>query len=399
LQDVVIAGVGMTNFGKFYDRTIRSLAEEAVAQALTDAGATASDIGAVYFANGAAGIMTGQEMIRGQAALRDTGLLGVPLVNVENACASASSAVHLAWLAVAAGEVDVALAVGAEKLTHPDKARALEAISTAVDLEGMPDVLGEDNDGDGDGTSGSRFMEIYAGLAREYMDRSGATKRDLAEVAAKASRHGALNPRAQFRTPRSADEVLGSRLIAEPLTLLMCSPIGDGAAALVLCSRDFADRLETDPVVIRASVLVSGNDGTPPAAERAARRAYERAGLGPGDLDLVELHDAAAPAELTLYEELGLAEEGGGARLLASGATALGGRLPVNTSGGLLSKGHPIGATGAAQLVELTEQLRGTAGDRQVPGARIGLAENGGGFLGSDAAAAAVHILEREDRS
>jgi acetyl-CoA acetyltransferase len=392
LQDVVIAGVGMTNFGKFYDRSIRSLAEEAVAQALGDAGATAADIGAVYFANGAAGIMTGQEMIRGQAALRDTGLLGVPLVNVENACASASSAVHLAWLAVAAGEVDVALAVGAEKLTHPDKARALEAISTAVDLERMPVVLG-----DAGGASGSRFMEIYAALARDYLDRSGATKRDLAEVAAKASRHGTLNPRAQFRTPRSADEVLGSRLIAEPLTLLMCSPIGDGAAALVLCSRDFAARLEADPVLIRASVLVSGNDGTPPAAERAAQRAYERAGLGPGDLDLVELHDAAAPAELTLYEELGLAEPGGGARLLASGATALGGRLPVNTSGGLLSKGHPIGATGAAQLVELTEQLRGTAGDRQVPGARIGLAENGGGFLGSDAAAAAVHILERED--
>jgi acetyl-CoA acetyltransferase len=384
----------MTNFGKFYDRSIRSLAEEAVGQALGDAGATASDIGAVYFANGAAGIMTGQEMIRGQAALRDTGLLGVPLVNVENACASASSAVHLAWLAVAAGEVDVALAVGAEKLTHPDKARALEAISTAVDLERMPVVLGDD---DAEGASGSRFMEIYAGLARDYLDRSGATKRDLAEVAAKASRHGALNPRAQFRTPRSADEVLESRLIAEPLTLLMCSPIGDGAAALVLCSRDFAARLEADPVLIRASVLVSGNDGTPPAAERAAQRAYERAGLGPGDLDLVELHDAAAPAELTLYEELGLAEPGGGASLLASGATALGGRLPVNTSGGLLSKGHPIGATGAAQLVELTEQLRGTAGDRQVPGARIGLAENGGGFLGSDAAAAAVHILERED--
>jgi acetyl-CoA acetyltransferase len=304
--------------------------------------------------------------------------------------------VHLAWLAVAAGQADVALAVGAEKLTHPDKARALEAIATAVDLERPPDVLGPD---DGDGGSGSRFMEIYAALARQYLDRSGATKRDLAEVAAKASQHGALNPRAQFRTPRSVDEVLESRVIAEPLTLLMCSPIGDGAAALVLCSREFAARLDADPVLVRASVLVSGDDGTPPAAERAARRAYETAGLGPEDLDLVELHDAAAPAELTLYEELGLAEPGAGASLLASGATALGGRVPVNTSGGLLSKGHPIGATGAAQLVELTEQLRGTAGARQVADARIGLAENGGGFLGTDAAAAVVHILEREPSS
>lgn len=387
----MIAGSGMTPFGKFPDRTIRSLSEEAVFAALADAGIGASAVEAVYFANAAGGLMTGQEMIRGQAALRDTGVLGVPLFNVENACASASSAAHLAWLAVASGEVDVALVVGAEKLTHPEKARALAAIGTAMDLERVPEVLGVDQDG-----SGSPFMDIYAAVARNYMSESGARKEDLAAVASKASRHGALNPRAQFRTPRSVEEVLESRLIVEPLTLLMCSPIGDGAAALVMCSREYAKWLEVDPVVVRASVLLSGSDDAEPAAQRAAGRAYEIAGIGPADLDLVELHDAAAPAELMLYEELGLAKHGEAAALLASGDTALGGRLPVNVSGGLLSKGHPIGATGAAQLVELNDQLRGRAGERQVAGARIGLAENGGGFLGTDAAAAAVHVLERE---
>jgi acetyl-CoA acetyltransferase len=391
LNDVLIVGVGMTPFGKFPERSIRSLAEQALAEALADAGIAAGAVESVYFANGAGGLMTGQEMIRGQAALRDTGVLGVPLVNVENACASASSAAHLAWLSVAAGQVDVALAIGAEKLTHPDKQRALSAIGTAMDLERVPDVLDDDQVG-----SGSPFMDIYAAVARNYMRESGAKKEDLAAVAAKASLHGALNPRAQFRTPRTVEEVLESRLIAEPLTLLMCSAIGDGAAAVIMCSREYAKRLEVDPVVVRASVLLSGADDAEPAAKRAASRAYEIAGTGPRDLDVVELHDAAAPAELMLYEELGLAASGDGAALLASGDTTLGGRLPVNVSGGLLSKGHPIGATGAAQLVELTDQLRGRAGDRQVPDARIGLAENGGGFLGTDAAAAAIHILERE---
>lgn len=392
---MVIVGVGMTRFGKLPERSLRSLAEEAVAEALADAEVATSDVDSVFFANGVGGLLTGQEMIRGQAALRDTGLLGVPLVNVENACASASSAVHLAWLEVAAGQSEVALAVGAEKLTHPEKGRAQDAIGTAVDLERPPDVFADEDDTAWE-SSGSPFMDIYAAIAREHMRRTGATKDDFAAVAAKASRHGSLNPRAQFRQPRSVEEVLASRLIVEPLTLLMCSPIGDGAAALLLCSREYAERLEAQPIGIRASVLLSGADDAAPAAERASRAAYERAGIGPEDLDLVELHDAAAPAELSLYEELGLTEAGGAAGLLASGATTLGGRLPVNTSGGLLSKGHPIGATGAAQLVELTDQLRGRAGERQVAGARIALAENGGGFLGTDAAAACVHILERE---
>jgi acetyl-CoA acetyltransferase len=398
MRDVVIAGAGMTHFGKFLDRSVRSLAEEAANTALSDAGVAPAEVGMVFFGNAGSGLVTGQEMIRGQAALRHTGLLGAPLVNVENACASASSAVHLAWLAVASGQVDVALAVGAEKLTHADKQRAFQAIGAAVDLEELDELKTRVN-GDGHAAANgnrSLFMDIYAHLARAYIERTGATARDFAAAAAKSHHHGSLNPKAQYRKSVSVDEVLGSRAIAPPLTLLMCSPIGDGAAALVLCSPEYAARQGADSVRIRASVLVSGRDGDgEPASARAAMRAYELASVGPDDLDVVELHDAAAPAELMLYEELGLCAPGAAPELIRSGATKLGGRLPVNTSGGLLSKGHPVGATGCAQLVELTEQLRGRAGARQVERARIALAENGGGFLATDSAAVAIHVLER----
>ncbi len=420
MREVYVAGAAMTRFGKFPDTTIRALAEEAARGALGDAGVTAADIGMVFFSNAVAGLLTNQEMIRGQVALRHTGLLGVPMVNVENACASASSAFYLACMAVGSGAADLALAVGAEKLTHEDRARSFAAIGTAVDqqqvaelrqwassgsagspLPGQADSLPARERSGAAGQAGqsagkrSFFMDIYAANSRAYMERSGATRQDFAQVAVKSHRHAALNPRAQYRTEVTAEDVLASREIAPPLTLLMCSPIGDGAAALVVCSPEAARRLGAR-VRVRACALVSGRDhgpGEPGSVERAAHAAYEQAGAGPGDLDVVELHDAAAPAELMTYEELGLCGEGEGPALLASGATWLGGRLPVNPSGGLLSKGHPIGATGCAQLVELADQLRGRCGQRQVPGARLALAQNGGGFLGSDAAAMVVTVL------
>jgi acetyl-CoA acyltransferase len=417
MREVYVAGAAMSRFGKFPDTTIRALAEEATNGALEDAGVTAADIGMVFFSNAVAGLLTNQEMIRGQVALRHTGLLGVPMVNVENACASASSAFFLACMAVGSGAVDVALAVGSEKLTHEDRSRSFAAIGTAVDQQQVAELqqwassgsagspLPEQADslsgevragaaGEGGGKR-SFFMDIYAANSRAYMNRSGATRQDFAEVAVKSHRHAALNPYAQYRTEVTVEDVLASREIAPPLTLLMCSPIGDGAAALVVCSPGAARRLGAR-VRVRACTLVSGRDhgpGEAGAVERASRAAYEQAGAGPGDLDVVELHDAAAPAELMTYEELGLCGEGDGPALLASGATWLGGRLPVNPSGGLLSKGHPIGATGCAQLVELTDQLRGRCGQRQVPGAQLALAQNGGGFLGSDAAAMVVTVL------
>ncbi|HEV7941554.1 MAG TPA: thiolase family protein [Solirubrobacteraceae bacterium] len=397
MREVVIAGVGMTPFGKFQERSLRSLAGEAVTAALADAHAPAKDVGMAFLGNAAAGLITGQEMIRAQVTLQDTGVLGIPLVNVENACASSSSALHLAWLTVAAGQVDVALAVGSEKLVHPDKLRSFEAISAAVDLEGREQLARRvAPPHDDSGRPRSFFMDIYAYLARDYMDRSDASAEDFARVAVKNHRHGALNPKAQYRNLVSLEEVLGSREIAAPLTLLMCSPLGDGAAAVVLCSEDYARSRDADAVKVLASVLVSGQlEPSEPAVARAAARAYELAGVGPQDLDVVEVHDAAAPAELIVYEELGLAAPGEGPALIRSGATELGGRVPVNTSGGLLSKGHPIGATGCAQVVELVEQLRGHAGERQVEGARVALAENAGGFLDTEPAAVAIHVLAR----
>jgi acetyl-CoA acetyltransferase len=390
----------MTKFGKFPTRSIRSLSEEAVEAAFTDGQTTAGDVGMVFFANAAAGLVTGQEMIPGQVALRHTGLLGLPIVNVENACASASSAAMLAAMAVGSGQVDVALAVGAERLTHPeDKGRALAALASGTDLDQIAELEEQIYASEAGSVtpSGSLFMDIYSSSARKYMELSGATAEDFAAVAVKAHKLGALNPRAQYRNEVTVAEVLQSRLIADPLTLLMCSPIGDGAAAVVFCSEDYARSRTADPIRLRAISLVSGRDGdVEPGAAVAARKAYEQAGVGPEDLDIVELHDAAAPAELTLYEELQLCGPGEGPRLLASGETQLGGRVPVNTSGGLLSKGHPVGATGCAQLVELTEQLRGTAGARQAGSPRIALAENGGGYLGPDLAAAAVTILSRD---
>jgi acetyl-CoA acetyltransferase len=398
----VIVGTGMTHFGKHLDRSMRSLASEAVAGALADAGLQPSDVGMVFHSNAVAGVLHGQEMIRGQATLRETGLLGLPIVNVENACASASTAFSLAVMAVRSGTVDVALAVGTEKLTHPDKVRSLSAIATAVDLEEDPEaralidsvLLGLE--GEIPAGSGSKFMDIYAERARAYMDRSGATAHDFAVIAAKNQSNGALNPKAQYRCVVTAEDVLASRAISGPLTLLMCSPIGDGAAAVVVCSPDYAGRLDVPAVGVEAVSLVSGTDhapGEPGAIRRAVGRAYEQAGVGPEDIDVVELHDAAAPGELWGYEDLRLCAEGDGPKLLASRDTHLGGRVPVNPSGGLLARGHPIGATGCAQLVELVDQLRGRADARQVPGARLGLAQNAGGSLGLDEASAVVTIL------
>ncbi|HEV7686358.1 MAG TPA: thiolase family protein [Acidimicrobiia bacterium] len=424
MREVFVAGTGMTAFGKFMDSTVRSLAEEAVADALRDAQATPGDIEMAFFSNATAGILTGQEMIRGQVALRNTGILGVPIVNVENACASASSAFFLAHMAVASGQVDIALAIGSEKLTHPDKMRSFAAIGTAVDLDnvvgaresltrtllGIGSAVGPDAgsplpvgaellaEKKKDGGGKSPFMDVYAGMTRHYMEESGATAEDFARIAVKNQANGKLNPKAQYGGDITVEEVLASRQISGPLTLLMCSPIGDGAAAIVLCSEDAARRLGADTVRVRSTTLVSGRDrgpGDAGAVERAVAKAYDASGVGPEDLDVIEVHDAAAPAELMVYEELGLCGPGEGPKLLASGETALGGRVPVNPSGGLLAKGHPIGATGCAQLVELADQLRGRCGARQVEGASVALAENGGGFLGSDPAAIVITVLSR----
>ncbi len=388
MRNVVVGGIGITPFGKFLNRNLKSLSEEAVRLALADAGVGPRDVERIFFGNAAAGVVTGQEMIRAQASLRNTGLAGKPMFNIENACASGSSALHLAWLSVASGQSDTALVVGVEKLSHEDKAVSFGAFARGVDLEEpLPEGYQAGN--------GSLFMDLYASKARKWMERTGADVSDFARVVVKSRRAGALNPNAQFRAQTSIDEVLGSRMVSDPLTLFMCSSIGDGGAALFVCSEKYAASRSMRSVFIRASSMVTATfDGQSAlVAERAASAAYEASGVSPTDVHVVELHDASAPAELIHYENLGLCAPGDAAKLIRSGDTDIGGRISVNPSGGLLSRGHPVGATGVAQIVELTQQLRGEAGPRQRPGARVALAENNGGQLAGDSAVVLVTIM------
>lgn len=386
---VRIVGTGTSQFGMFVDERLRSLVRTAVNGALADAGIGADEVGFVVFGNAAAGVLTGQEMIRAHTSLADSPLAGCPALSVENACASSSSAFHVACMAIESGMHECVAVVGAEKMTSVDRTLAGRALATGVDLEASPEQS------PAGGADGPVFMEIYAAEARAYMARSGATVRDFAEVAAKSSRNGSRNPIAQVRQVLTADEVLASREIVPPLTRPMCAGIGDGAAALIVCSDDFARRRGLHGPRVAASV-VSANAPTAgaPLVERTARIAYERAGIGPMDCDVVELHDAASPAELIVSEELGLAPRGEGPKLLRDGSSDIGGRCPINPSGGLTARGHPIGATGAAQLVELADQLRGRAGPRQAVGAKVGIAENAGGWIYGGGAACAITILE-----
>jgi acetyl-CoA acetyltransferase len=412
MRRVAVVGAGMTRFGKWMDRTLKDLGREAVEAAMQEAGVDKPQIEAAIVGNATAGLITGQEMIRAQVILREMGFGDIPMINTENACASSSTAFHLAWMYVASGMYDVVLALGVEKLYHEDKTRSFRAIGSAVDMTQVGQLLkatsergAEKGTVAGDGGSGagekrSMFMDFYAAGAREHMRRYGSTAIQFAKVAVKSHQNASLNPYAQYRETYTVEEILNSPIVAEPLTRLMCSPIGDGAAALILCSEEKARQLTTKPVWVTASVLGSGKDrapGEPGVTTRMANKAYAIAGVGPEDLDVIELHDASSPAELMEYEELGLCKTGEGGRLIEEGVTSLTGKTPVNPSGGLLSKGHPIGATGCAQLTEIFWQLRGEAGERQVKDgkAKVGLTQNGGGMMKGEAAAMTVHVLER----
>jgi len=408
MRDVAVIGAGMTNFGKFLDRSMKDIAGEAVKGALDSAGIDKSKLEAAVVGNATAGLITGQEMIRGQVVLREMGIGGIPVINTENACASSSTAFHVAWMYVASGMYDMALAVGMEKLYHEDKRRSFQAIGAAVDVEWVQQMAAaakaakENGDREnpapeeGAGEKRSMFMDFYAAFARQHMQKYGTTKEQFARVAVKNHYHGSLNPHAQYREVYSLEDVLTSPMVAEPLTRLMCSPIGDGAAAVVLCSAEKAKQFTSKPVFVRASILASGDDrqpGQPGITERAVQQAYETAGIGPEDINVAEVHDASAPAELVIYEELGFCKPGEGGQLIDAKATYVDGPIPVNPSGGLISKGHPIGATGVAQIYEIFSQLRGEAGDRQVRNPKVAMTENGGGMVKGEAAALAVHIL------
>ncbi|MEK7847741.1 MAG: thiolase family protein [Chloroflexota bacterium] len=387
MREVVVIGVGLHPFGKYLDKGLKELGREAVWRAIEDAGCSLKDIQVAYVSNALAGLITGQEGVRGEVVLRDAGFSGIPIINVENACASASTAFRGAWLEVASGMADVSLALGVEKLYCEDTRQSIKALAADSDLE-----LGR---------LGFQFTAYYAMELKKYMQRSGATTRHFAQVVVKNSYNGSLNPYAQHRRPLSIEEVLGSRVIAEPLTLYMCSSMGDGAAAAILCAREVAPRFTSGPLVtVGACCLRSGmfrrpGEEGPSSATLTAQQAYKMAGVGPEDINVCEVHDAMAPAELMIYEELGFCGPNEGPMLIEQGATTLKGRIPVNTSGGLAAKGHPVGATGLAQISEIVWQLRGQAGPRQVERARVGMVHNVGGFVEWDNAASTITILKR----
>lgn len=400
---VWVAGVGMTAFGVRPEASVKDLTRDAVTEALSDAGAELGDVEAAYFGNTCQGVLEGQVVVAGQMALRSMGFERIPVVNVENACATGATALHQAVLHVRSGAGDVVLAVGAEKLNIGDGQKSLSVFDGGVDvndLAGVRSVLtelgGEIPDS---GRPHSMFMDIYAALARAHMDAFGTTQRQLALIAEKNHAHAVHNPLAHFRKEMSATEILAARPVAGPLTVPMCAPLTDGAAAVVVCNSAGLRRLGAcRPVRVLATVVRTGTVRPLSAWDRsvsrlAAQDAYEQAGVGPDDVSVAEVHDASAFGELLQTELLGFCEIGSGGKLAESGATRLGGLLPVNPSGGLESKGHPMGASGLAQIYELAHQLRGNCGVRQVPDARIALAENGGGWYGSEEAVAAITIL------
>lgn len=412
-MSVFIAGVGMTPLGKHTHLSIKQMTGLAVSDALRDAGIQAKDIQAAWFSNTRQGIFEGQHGLRGQCALRANGFEGIPVFNTDAACASSSMGLHLAVAYLRAGMADIALVVGTEKMHYPDKKHLMfEAFWGSVDQDlGQAQLeraialasVSAPPESPAPSETGlhSIFMDFYAAVTRYHMARHGLTQRQLAEVAAKNHWHSQWNPLAQYRTPMTVEEVLADRMISWPLTRSMCAPMSDGSSAVVLCSERALSRMARERCVrIRATQCAMGtahdiDDFESHLVRRVARNAYEEAGIGPDDVNVIELHDASAFGEIKHLESLGICPVGEGGLLSESGATRLGGRIPVNPSGGLLSKGHPIGATGCIQMFELVTQLRGEAGARQVEGARLAVAENGGGFYDGEEAVAAVTVLER----
>jgi acetyl-CoA C-acetyltransferase len=380
MRDVFISGVGMTPFGEIWRMSLRDLFVEAALKTIADAGV--DHIDSMYVGAMSPGLFIGQEHIA--SLLSDyLGMGGIPAVHVESACASGGIAVRQAYIEVASGISDIVLAGGVEKMN--DGADVTYALATAADQEY-------------EAFHGVTFPGLYAMIARAHMHQYDTTREQLAEVAVKNHAHGLNNPNAQFRMAITQETVMNSTMVADPLRLLDCSPVTDGAAAVIVCSEEIAKKSGKSMVKIRASAqatdsiaLHSRKDlSALPAVEKAATEAYKQADVRPDDIDLAEVHDCFTIAELVVMEELGFCKRGKSGPAVLEGQTRLGGKIPVNTSGGLKSKGHPVGATGAAQIIEVVEQLRGTAGDRQVQNARLGLAQNMGGSGGS----CVVHILE-----
>ncbi|MBF7731272.1 thiolase family protein [Pseudomonas sp. N040] len=412
MSNIYIAGIAMTVFGRHLERSLEDMAGEALQGALKDAGCRIADIGTAYYAGITNGPLQGQLAIPGQVVMSKIGIEQIPIFNIDNGCAAGSSAVHLAIQSLKAGSTDVSLALGCEKMNVADRSKGIAIMEGGWDVaraeenyqmlmkmgEGVEVPPGSESE-----RPFSKFMSIYAAMCRFHMKTFGTTQRQIAAVSAKNHEHSTRNPYSQFRKSFSIEEILAAPPITYPLTLPMCAPITDGAAAVILCTEEGLKRIGADKsrcIKVAASVIRSFSHRRYDQPELhlsrlAANQAYEIAGLGPQDMQVAEVHDAAAMGEIIQAENLGFVPLGEGGPAAERGDFTLGGRIPINVSGGLESKGHPIGATGIGQLYELVTQLRGEAGDRQVQGARHAIQENGGGMVGVEEGAVAVHILSK----
>jgi acetyl-CoA acetyltransferase len=386
MREVAVIGIGCTKFGRD-KRSIRDIGIEACLEAIKDANIRPKDIQCAYAGN-LAQWEFGQGLYIGHLVLRELGITKIPITRVENGCATGSCAFREAWYKIATGACDLAIAFGVEQMN---------VVDSSVMLSGATGRQYAEREGD----MGFTFPGLYGLMGRRHMEEFGTTREQFALVAVKNRRHGALNPLAQLPAPVTLEEVLNSKMVSDPVTAYQCCPRGDGAAAAILAGADVARKFTARPVWVSASVQVSGGypddksftyfDGD----TRAAAQAYEMAGIGPEDLDLAEVHDCFTVAELIHYEDLGFCKKGEGGKFIEEGSADIGGKIAVSPSGGLLSKGHVIGATGVSQITEIVKQLRGEAGENQVPGAKVGLQHNGGGYTHTDNATAIIHILRR----
>ncbi len=382
MREVAVIGVGQSMFGKFPEKTAAELGAEAVSIAIRDSGLSPKDIQVAYAARNYDTNCTAQ------AILKEVGIRALEMINVENACAGGATAFRGVWKEIADDHYDIGIAIGVESMTTSPIAGRL--------IPPEKDDL--------DGHLGLTMPAMFAMVARRQMEEYGATVEDFAMVSVKNHYHGSLNPQAQYQKEFTIEEVLNSRMICDPITLLMCCPNTDGAAAAILCSMEVARRYTTHPIKVIASTLLTGDYKyfqedicISPVGRKVAKMAYEMAGCDPKDIDLVEMHDAFANEEILRYEDLGLCKPGEGLSLLRSGATKIGGRIPVNPSGGLLSLGHPLSASGVRTICEVVLHLRGQAGARQTLNAKVGLAHMLGGLVTGleHGAVASIHILAR----
>jgi len=415
LNNAYIVGTYSTQFKKWPDRSGKELTRDAFLGVLKDA--QMDDGGAIenaYFSNCGMGIIWDQDLVRGHVMfgpMVEEGLFPerVPVVNVEGACSSGSMALNCAWKDILSGVHDVSLALGMDKFYHEDKKRVMTAFEHGIDREEKDRLISEYQAVGAEcgkeiffGPNRSIFMDTYAMQACWHMKKWGTTQRQIAIGASKNHYNGSLNPKAQYQFKVPVDKVLEDYEVSYPLTRSMCAPIGDGAAAAIVCSERFLKSLPKEvqerAVLIKASALSSGKHrpiSEPSLSKWACDSAYKMSGLGPDDIDVAELHDASSYCEIYQAEMMGFCPIGEGGKFIESGATMLDGKIPVNTSGGLVSKGHPIGATGLSMIYEIATQLRGEAGPRQIKDAHIGLIENGGGVISVEEFACAVTILQK----